>query len=299
VNTRLPSVSVLVVLLLGGCSSRPDYVATPFFSEAAFRNVRPGMTEDEVRNLLGYPASRFGPYEDPVKGTKTDWNYTVPASWEPPLGFHTFDVTFGSNRLVSGTLTCEGSWEESDGVRQFTEAIQQCQRKVGDLALIRPDGSTNVLRASGSHLYLILLDSDVSDGPRLNAGWAWLGEALPELLQQGTVAGVKHLYVGHRAEDYGELVKDLPPETARECYLEAEPEFSPTAWDSGSRLVLYKAGSLWSVPAILSGPKGDLAVDDQKWLIHRLGAEAVGPANGSQPFRSETNQTSSAAGSRR
>ena len=119
-----------------------------------------------------------------------------------------------------------------------------------------------MLRASGSDLYLILLDRDASDGPRLNAGWAWLGEALPELLQQGTVAGVKHLYVGHRAEDYGELVKDLPPETARECYLEAEPEFRPTAWDSGSRLVLYQAGSLWSVPFILIGAQGDLAAYD-------------------------------------
>src|SRR5512136_2228454 len=97
----LPSALLLAVLLLGGCGSRPDYVTTPFFSEAAFRTVRPGMTEAEVRALLGYPASRFGPLEDPVKGTKNTWQYAVPASWQPPLRFHDFNVTFGSNRLVS------------------------------------------------------------------------------------------------------------------------------------------------------------------------------------------------------
>jgi hypothetical protein len=84
-NTRLPSVSVLIVLLLGGCGARPDYVATPFFSEAAFRNVHAGMSEDGVRALLGYPASRFGPVEVPGKGAKIKWDYAVPASWEPPL----------------------------------------------------------------------------------------------------------------------------------------------------------------------------------------------------------------------
>src|SRR5512139_3613050 len=113
-STRLPSVSVLVVLLLGGCGSRPDYVATPFFSEAAFRNVRPGMTEDEVRNLLGYPASRFGPVDVPGKGPKITWDYTAPASWEPPLRYHAFSVSLGPDRLVSSLLTCEASWEAAD-----------------------------------------------------------------------------------------------------------------------------------------------------------------------------------------
>ena len=298
-SIRSPFVSVLAVLLLGGCGSRPDYVATPFFSEAAFREVHAGMSEDEVRALLGYPVSRFGPIEDPVKGTKNTWQYTVPASWEPPLRFHTFDVTFGSNRLVSGTLTCESSWEESDGVRQSIEAVKQWRREIGDMALIRPDESTDVLRASDSGLYVILLDGDAMDGPSLSAGPAWLEDALPELLQKRTVAGVKHLYVGHRAADFGELVKDLPPEAARECYLEAAPEFSPTARDSDSRLVLYQAGRIWSVPAIYHDSNADLQVDDQKWLIHRLGAEPGGAANRRQPVPSETNRTSAAADSGR
>ncbi len=94
-NARLQCPLFLSILLLGGCGSRPDYVAPPFFSEAAFREVRPGLTEDAVRTLLGYPVSRFGPVEVPGQVTKIKWNYTVPASWEPPLRFHCFEVTFG------------------------------------------------------------------------------------------------------------------------------------------------------------------------------------------------------------
>ena len=88
----------------------------------------------------------------------------------------------------------------------------------------------------------------------------------------------------------------MPPETARECYLEAAPEFRPTARDSDNWLVLYKAGTLWSVPAIYLGANAGLAVDDQKWLIQHLGA---GPAGGRAPMRSETNRTTPAAGPRR
>ena len=282
-NTRLLSISLLVVLLVGGCGARPDYVATPFFSEAAFRNIRPGMSEDGVRTLLGYPASRFGPIDDPTgaKGPKITWNYAAPASWEPPLRFHDFSVTFGPDRLVSGTLTCEASWEWHDGVRQSIEAVQQSRRKIGDVVLTKPDGSTNVLRASDPGLYVILLDRDVSEGPRLNSGPAWLGEAAPELLRKGSIAGIKHFYMGHRPADYEELVKELSPETARECYLDAEPEFNFTVWDLGSRMVLYKTGTIWSVPpGVYAFANGDLAADDQKWLILRLGTEL---ANGRQP----------------
>jgi hypothetical protein len=296
-NTRLQCFLLLAILLLGGCGSRPDYFAPPFFSEASFREVHPGLNEAAVRGLLGYPVSRFGPVEVPGKGSKIAWHYTVPASWQAPLRFHNFEVTFGPDGLVSGTLTCEASWAEGEGASDFIQAVQQCRRSIGDIVLRRPDDSTNGLRASQPGLYVLLLDGDVTHGPRLNPGPSWLADALPELLQKGTIAGVKHLYVGHNPEAYGQLVRNLPAETARECYVDTEPEFKPTVWDRDSRLLLYKAGGMWSVPGITT-VNGDLVAEDQKWLVHRLGAEA-GIANGSQPIRSETNRTSSAAGSRR
>jgi hypothetical protein len=102
-----------------------------------------------------------------------------------------------------------------------------------------------------------------------------------------------------KVSNYSEspMVKELPPETARECYVQAAPEFRPTVRDLDSRLVLYKAGSIWSVPAIYPDGNAGLAVDDQKWLIHRLGTEDSA-ANRSQPIRAEPMGKSSAAGSR-
>jgi len=250
------------------------------------------MSEDGVRALLGYPASRFGPIEVPGEGPKIKWEYAVPASGNPPLRFHSFSVTFGPDRLVSGTLACEASWEWYDTVRQTIEAVQQCRRKIGEVVLTRPDGSTNLLRAGDPSLYVILLDGDASAGPRLNLGPAWLGEAMPDLLQKGSIAGVKHLYVGHRPEDYEQLVKDLPPETARECYLYAAPEFNFTVWDVNSRMLLYKAGTNWSVPPGVYVLNGDLAAgaaEDLKWLFRRLGAEDAASGNGAMgvQFRAE------------
>jgi hypothetical protein len=127
-------------------------------------------------------------------------------------------------------------------------------------------------------------------------------EAMPELLKNGNIAGVKHLYAGHRPADYEGLVKDLPPETARECYREAEPELNSTVWDSGNRMVLYKAGTIWSVPPdvyVLNGDLAALAAEDLKWLFHRLGAAPAGAPEGSQPTHPEINRTSSVVGFRR
>ncbi len=270
-RVQCPLLLVLFVLVVAGCGSRPDYVAPPFFSEAAFRDVHPGLSGGAVRALLGYPVSRFGPVEVAGQGSRTRWHYSVPRSSEAPMRFRNFEVTFGSDGLVSGTLVCEASWEESDGASDSIEAVQQCRRSLGDLFLTRPDGSTNVLHASDRALYILLLDGDVTEGPRLNPGPLWLSEALPELRQKRIIAGVKHLYAGHRHDAYVELVRKLSAETAQECYTDTQPEIKRTVWDKDSGWLLYEAGEIWSLPGI-TGLNSDLVAEDQKWLVHRLGA---------------------------
>ncbi len=273
-NLRRLCGSLLLVLLFEGCSSRPDYLAGPFFSETAFRQVRPGLDESGVRALLGFPVSRFGPVEVPGQTRKLVWHYAVPRSSEPPMRFHDFEVTFGPDGLVSGTLTCEASWQPSDGAADSIQAVKHCRRRVGDLVLLRPDRPTNLLRATQRGLFLLLLDDDVTDGPTLNPGPKWLEESLPELLQKQTIAGVKHLYVGHRHEAYAKLVLNLAAEVGRECYEATEPELTLAVWDKDSRLLLYKAGDTWSVPGITMR-NAELVAGDQRWLVHRLGNEPV------------------------
>ncbi len=265
---------LLFFVYLGGCDSRSDYIATPFFSEAGFSKIAVGMSEDRVRNLLGYPVSRFGPTGESLGSTrsKIQWNYTVPASCEAPLRYRVFTVEFGPDRLVSGTLACEGSWETHEGVQDSIEAIVRCRRNVGDVILTGFEESTSVLAASDTGLYVILLDADCRAGAcQINPGPDWFRDAAPNLLQKGTIAGVKHVYIGEHSDRYRELVKTLAPKAAGECYLRAEPALGFTVRDLDSRMLLYTRGTLWSVPGADSPPNAHLGADDQEWLIQHLG----------------------------
>ncbi len=257
--------------LLTACGSRTDYTATPFFSEAAFRQVRKGMTQSEVRDLVGCPASRFGPVSDSVTGPRTRWEYSVPTSSKPPMRFKSFSVNFGPDGKVIDSLVCEASWEPSDGAEATIDAIRQSRRKLNDLVLIRPDGSTNILRATDPGLHVILLDRDAGTKPRLNPGPPWFVEAMPELFQKGKIAGIEHLYLGHYLSEYQQLIQALAPERARECYryLDAVAEFKPTVRDHDSLILLYKNGELWSLPGTYSA-HAEAAAEDQQWLLHRL-----------------------------
>ncbi len=273
-NIWLASMLSLAACLVTGCGPRQNYSATPLFSQSAFRQVRKGMTHSEVRELLGCPASRFGPIADPVTGPRTRWEYTVPPAWEPPMRFRSFTVNFGPDGRVLDTLACEASWENSDGAQAAIQAIKQSRRKLGDIALIRPGGSTNVLHGTDPGLHVILIDRDAGAAPRLNRGPGWFFETMPELLRKGTIASVNHLYLGTHSQDYYQLIKELPVERARDCYLflDSTPEFKATVQDLDSAMLLYKSGELWSVPGTPIGPNAEAAIEDQKWLLHHLAA---------------------------
>jgi hypothetical protein len=268
-------IAFLLLVSFTGCGHQPEYACTPFFKEAGFAKVTPGMSEQDVRDLLGFPLSHFGPVpESPgSERFKVTWEYTIPASRETPLRFRVFSVEFGADRLVSAKTACEGTWEPSEGCRQSIEAVLQWRRKVGDVVLTRSDGSTGKLRESDPGLYVILFDSDCRSATcRINTGPEWFSSALPELLKNGTVAGVKNLYIGKHPDTYQKRVAALAPVSSGEYYLISTPELCLTVRDLDSRMLLYKAGTLWSVPAIYLQNAG-LEADDQKWLIQRLGAE--------------------------
>lgn len=79
-------------------------------------------------------------------------------------------------------------------------------------------------------------------------------------------------------------------ETPMSGVLDSEVAWHKASWVHG--YILLKDGRILPIEILLSG----IIVDD---LLFTENAEPVGPANGSQPIRSETNRTSSAAGSRR
>lgn len=274
---------LLLLVCLGGCGGQPDYIATPFFSEAAFSKIAVGMSEDRVRDLLGYPVSRFGP--TPVSPgsahSKIAWDYTVPASWEPSYPYHVFTVTFGPDRLVLGTWAGKGQQEQGEGAKENIERVLRCRRNIGDVVLTGFKESPARLAAGDPGVHVILLDRDCPAGTcKINAGPEWFQDAAPALLQRGTIAGVKHVYIGKHPDRYQEMVKALAPGAAGECYLRTSPGLGVTVQDTDSQMLLYKMGTLWSVTPADGFPHAQLGADDQKWLIRRLATGPDAPGDG-------------------
>lgn len=257
------------------------YIAAPFFSEERFARVRPGMTDEQVRDLLGYPLSRFGP----VLGSgRVDWMYAFPASVEPPIRYPNFEVSFSPEGTVLSVAVREAGMEDHASLSDRLHSEKNCVRDVGDLCLIRPDTTTDVLKATDPGLYVFLLDHDsVDEGPRsLNRGPDWFRDAVEGLLRDGTIKAVRHLYIGTHPARYAALVAGLPPEQARRCYLDTVPPVDLTNRDLDSCMLLFKAGRLYSVP-VLYYTNLDDCIEDQKWLIRKLGTEGNGQTRSVQP----------------
>ena len=261
---------VLLLSLLGGCERHPQYSAAPFFSETGFSKVEVGMSENQVRDLLGYPVSRFGPI-DPPASTIT-WEYTAPASSKSPLQYQVFFIKFGKDGRVASKLTCSGTWEPHEGVPKTIEAIQKLRRKIGNVVLTGFEGVTGKLQESDPGIYVILLDGDCPAGIcQVNTGPKWFQETAPQLIEKEIITGIKHFYIGEKPDEYKNRVGSLLPDASNECYLSAQPVLDLTVMDLDSRILLYQAGILWTLPSTYGFTNVELAEDDQKWIIQKLG----------------------------
>jgi hypothetical protein len=91
-------------------------------------------------------------------------------------------------------------------------------------------------------------------------------------------------------QDKGEVNQGITPQTLREPYWQTDLDVTP--------LAATQKQILWGLSC---GVQTDTNLLTKiKRALHELkNAEPNGPTNGSQPLRSETNQTSSTAGSRR
>jgi hypothetical protein len=112
------------------------------------------------------------------------------------------------------------------------------------------------------------------------------------------------LSVGVRSDIQGEISTTAGPTPRVTVLLGKKDEI--TVEQAGNETLLRIRGSLWSrIPQ--ESKRLHVRFKDQNFLVELDGvalpkgqeAERIGPANGSQPIRPETNQTSSAAGSGR
>ena len=271
---QLLSFTVLCVLItFAVCSSKPDYAATPFFSEEAFSRIEAGMSEDEVRDLAGYPVSRFGPVkisEDSSK-TKTYWEYTVPSSCKEPLHFRGYSVTFSSDGIVTEVVVHDSTWEMHEGVQDSIEAVQRCRREIGDIIFKGFDDKTDTIKSSEPGVFVILLDIDCRmETCSINPGPDWFVSESPAMLESGKTAGIQHVYIGEHPDPYRELVDLQKKDEKTGFYLAAEPGLGLTVWELDGLMLICKNGTIWSVPGSAALEHRREREDDQKWLLNRL-----------------------------
>lgn len=270
---RIVYVLAVCAVLVQACAKKPDYVATPFFSEEQFARVRPGMTGDQVRDLLGCPWDRFGPIEQ--DGGRVDWRYAFAADVTTgPVQYQQFEVQFESNGTVRKTHSARVGMDWSEGLADNLLAAQNLKRPVDDFHLIRADGTTEVLKTDDPRVHLILLSTDRPNGSiRMSSAPDWLAEEREALSRSGAVVAVEHFYIGENAAEFAKQVKQLgEEEEARNSFVNAKPVVRLTGRDLDVGMLLYKSGALYSMaPLFLDNHDDWLA--DQKWLVRKLARE--------------------------
>ena len=79
-----------------------NYWTSPYFSQEAFRKIRPGMSPDEVRDIVGPPLetwqSRMTPTNTPSESDRSIWVYSKPERHYKP--YKRFVVEFNQDKKV-------------------------------------------------------------------------------------------------------------------------------------------------------------------------------------------------------
>jgi hypothetical protein len=241
-----------------------NYSAPPFFSLKNFKRIQPGMTPDEVRDLIGFPLRRYS-----VVGLEdeTRWEYTAVAV--DTARFYTKCVVIFSRK--SGSVLRKRNERVRLGRPEpmlKPRWVNELRKEIGDLHLTRPEGGERILKHTDKIVYLILLDtgenrSDINYS--INAGTRWAEENLGELPADRIKA--LRLYIGRTPQEYAEILNEINS-SIFDAYVTTTPGI---ALPQGERRALvYKEGILYTFPPIYGGAHADAWRGDQRWLIQRL-----------------------------
>ncbi len=234
-----------------------NYVASPFFSVEAFRTVKPGMTEEEVRRRLGYPLERDG-----LRPAECLWTYTVPRG-EKGWYLHctaAFDAASGRvlrvrEKWTSMSRGCEPLW--TDRVR----------REVGPIRLWRADGSELRLTPETDRPHLLLLDTgwppSPEDLPSVTAA-EFLRAGLAEAGLDGINVAIVRVPLAFPPEG-GDFAGSRP--APAEAYDGIEPPPGPV---QDSLCLVYHRGVIYALPAVEFPEPNEPWTDDLKYLLDRL-----------------------------
>ena len=279
---RMATVIVCLSLILMDCSHHVNtkYVASPGFSPEKFSKIPIGATLPQTLDALGPPLSIFGPIEG---SGAFSLEFTGPTSAslskavskrEKMVQWDSYRMTFSEDGLLTRKISAEASMELREGLGQSIQANENLRRSVGDLTFKAASGASTVLNSNDLGLYMILLDKDAPSGRcSINEGPTWLQALMQEMLDDSTLKGIFHVYIGDFPENYSLLGDSIDG-----LYTQTAPPLGLTVLDEDNGFLLYKAGMLHSLPIARWIPdeygnpmQYEIGVSVQKWLIKKLG----------------------------
>lgn len=267
----LAAVAVLVGFLVrnhptAGCYVRAalgiNYSAPSFFSRENYGSIQPGMTEDEVRGLIGFPVFR---YRWESRKDEDEWLYTT-AGFDGARFYTEYFVAF--SRTSGRVLRTWKLRSRNPRGHQKHHWVTDFPEYVGDLRLKSLDGTERTLKSTDEQVYLLLLVQSERK-PRLPEQLAYRMDFTRKILGQTLIDRVElvpvHLTLTSppRPEELEKLRSALP-----QVYLPVEPRLSPPdGWDY---CLVYKGGTLYGFPPVYSGLHEDAWRADHRWLLDKL-----------------------------
>ncbi len=250
--------------------ARTDDLTSEWFSSERYEEVRAGMSQDAVRDLLGPPFSRalWGGATG-VSGRR-EWTYprfNFRSLFGPSVTY--FEVVFDeSTGRVQSTETRGG-----DELGGWRESLERAVRVVGDLELRGAGGSTFRLTVNDEQPTLLLCvvldqfnDRDWTVEKVLTRRRKFVAEKQPWQLATSMPVRYCLLPRSPHLELAREFV-DALPESVADVVLGEDLLGYDRAPISGA--VVYKRGVLFAAPALMSGEE-EFGRDDQLWLFERV-----------------------------
>ncbi len=192
------SVCVVVLFLIGSFTIFPDryaiaayyrqvigknYVALPFFDLKNIKQLKPGMTAGQIRDILGYPWHR---YQYDSEKNEIRWKYTALPSPKAPFYTECIVITDATSWTY---LRSEVTRRTVGPRRRGSSARAPRYREVGTFQLHDPDGKTATFDNDHPKLHVISMlggDSSAKEkiGMRHSIGivtlWSPIGRTFPQ-----------------------------------------------------------------------------------------------------------------------
>ncbi|MCK5000165.1 MAG: hypothetical protein KAS23_11540 [Anaerohalosphaera sp.] len=232
-----------------------NFTANPFFSISNFEKIEPGMTETQVRDLIGYPMIRrqiahnpnASPEQIAIRKDEIHWDYTEPA-FNGADYYQSCRVTLSKN---TGTVLRTSLHRSSYANGSTTNpAYALFPLKVGSLEVKTFDNKTLQLTSTDSQISIVIIGG------------------------RNSISDMKPEWLDKYHQQAQTLLDSVQARDISVYYIKRDMrERIVGSRDFDFDYVIYKKGNIYSLPTLyasLDEQVNDSYQQDRRWLIKRL-----------------------------